>query len=710
MMQQRAMTVEDMANKLKPLFGKKIDELYFRYSVANSLEERNEIFQILTSLYQKHLYKLLDKQVLLSPPKEELVSGTYPLAKVTYAGKELYDFSLREKDWPRHICVSGMSGSGKTTFAINILKEFIKKDKPFLVFDWKSSFRPLTGIDNSLMTFTVGNDAVSNLFKVNINRPPKGVHPKEWINTLTDLITESFSASFGVHKIILETLDEIFEGWGVYNGSNHYPNWQHVKRMLESKSREAKGRETGWYESAMRIASVMTFGTFGKVVNYDGKRSLSIEDLFDKRVVLEMNSLSTIEKKFFAEYILTYIYRLKKANPNEIDSGFKHAILVDEAHNVFLKKPTNFMSESVTDMIYREMREYGTGLICLDQHVSKLSDTVTGNSACHIAFQQQLPADIEAISGLMQMRDKRENFSELSVGTAVVKLSERYTQPFLVKVPFTDLRQHVVSDDDIRTRVKALVEGFDVVKKDKEFVEAIQKSPLEKPVKLVDTDQSQHPVAVVVEENKEKEYTYKLPISGEIARENHKFENIKFVETPSLAVTQKAQIVKVNDDSLTYTQQVLFDFAKTKSDEGMSLTQIESLLDQGLHEKCYNVNDVMKAMNKVFELQFRKSEAPLEKEKIESFLDKEAEVIEVKDEQKFTLKVVREGLSEEESNFLNFLESNPNHENTTVALYKLVGLSPRKGNVVKNNLMEKGLIKVEEEKYEKGWKKYIRLN
>ena len=29
-------------------------------------------------------------------------------------------------------------------------------------------------------------------------------------------------------------------------------------------------------------------------------------------------------------------------------------------------------------MIYRELREYGISLICLDQHISKLSDTVKG--------------------------------------------------------------------------------------------------------------------------------------------------------------------------------------------------------------------------------------------------------------------------------------------------------------------------------------------
>lgn len=675
---QNRLTIEELSNKLKPLFGKKIDELYFRYSVANSLEEKNEIIQILTSLYQKHLNKLLDKQVLLEPPRKELVEAEYPLAKVNYAGKGLFDFGLREKDWPRHVCVSGMSGSGKTTFAINVLKNFIDKDKPFLVFDWKSSFRPLTKVNPDIATLTVGNDSVSNLFKLNINRPPKGVHPKEWINTLCDLLTESFSASFGVHKILLETLDEIYEGWGIYDGQKHYPNWLHVKKMLEAKAKEAKGRETGWYESAMRIASVLTFGSFGKVVNYDGKKSISIEDLFDKKIILELNSLSSIEKKFFAEYVLTYIYKLKKANPNSINSGFQYAILVDEAHNVFLKKQTSFMSESVTDMIYREMREYGISLICLDQHISKLSDTVTGNSACHIAFQQQLPADIETISSLMQMRDRKEDFSELPVGTAVVKLSERYTRPFLVNVPTTNLRNFLVTDEEIKSKALAVIDGSNAQKYDKEFVNEISENK-------------------EIQEEISKEIEIKdKPIEEEKEEVIEISEEKEITPVKEIIVEPKKKKDKVN--TLTETQNVLYNFAKSQIIQGKNLIQIESLLEEGLHEKLYSQNDILIVVNEL--MKERLSINKISRVSEETIFISEQKPIQ---NNKFP------NLSEDEKEFVFYLENNPTHQNSTVELYKKVGLSPRKGNVVKNKLMEKGLIKIEEEKYEKGWKKFIRL-
>lgn len=646
---QKNISIEEISTKLKPILGNKIDELYFKYSLSDSPEEKNQILQILSVLYQKYLGKFLDKKVLLEPPEKSLVQGGYDIAKVVYANKELFPFSLREKDWPRHVCISGMSGSGKTTLALNILQRFIEKDKPFLVFDWKKSFRSLIHTDPSIMCFTVGNDAISNLFKTNINRPPKGVAPKEWINTLCDLLTESFCVSFGVHKILLETLDEVFEGWGVYKGSPHYPNWQHIKRMLEIKAKEARGREATWYESALRIATVLTFGDFGKVINYDGKKSLSVEDLFDKRIIFELNSLGNVEKKFFAEYLLTYIYKLKKANSGKIDEGFNHAILVDEAHNIFLKSQTYFVSESVTDMIYREMREYGTCLICLDQHISKLSDTVKGNSACHIAFQQQLPQDVYDVSSIMQLTDRKEIFSQLPVGYAVVKLSERYTSPFLIKVPYTDLRNFMISDEKIASKMDCVIQGIEVEKDDQEFKEAL------------------------IGEERKIEVKIEMP-EYEIPRRQEK---------------------RNEADNLTSVQEVLCNFICKQTSQGKSIKEAEKMLENGLSEGLYTETDILLAVNQTLK-------EGINKRNIKSLNVKE------KNEEKTIISNITN--FDEEQRFVDFLMKNPSHNNSTVDIYKKVGISSRKGNIIKNKLLIKGIIKIEEERNDKGWKKIIKLN
>jgi hypothetical protein len=628
------------------------------------MAEKNEIAQVLRSLYQKNLAQLLDQGVLIEPPERWAVEGEYPQATVSYARKKLFPFALREADWPRHMCITGMSGSGKTNFALNILSNFIQKDKPFLVFDWKKSFRPLLAVDPSLMCFTIGNDQVSNLFKLNINIPPKGVSPKEWINTLCDLLTESFMVSFGVHKILLETLDECFEGWGVYAGGKHYPNWQHISKMLEQKARDSKGRETGWYESAMRIASVLTFGDFGKVINYDGRKSLSIEELFDKRVILELSSLGNTEKKFLCEYILTYIYKLKKSGQNKSAEKFNYAILVDEAHNIFLKNATHFVSESVTDMIYREMREYGISLICLDQHASKLSDTVKGNSACHVAFQQQLPQDILDMSALMQLDHKKDMFAQLPVGTAIVKLSERYNKPFLVEVPLMNIRQSEISDEKISSRMKCFIQGFEVEKNDQEFKTQLMAEPVITE-EQVDEQKMQE---IIVDETPRFDFT--TPLS---------FENTEtYKESQKISTNTK--------------EEILFNFIIKKLDEGKSLYEAERLLERGLDEGLYTFTDVLSVINRAMESKLIIKEQEV---KVQASVNKQDALV--------------LGLSKDQEIFIKYLQENSGHEKSTVEVYKAMGFSPRKGNKIKEELAQKGMLRTEEVKYEKGWKKFIRL-
>lgn len=461
-----SLSVEEMCKKLKPVYGNKIDKLYVKYALSTNLDERKQIEQIIIAMFYKNMDSLLNDQIILETPEKSKISGEYELGHVMYGNKIVDSFGLREEDWIRHLCISGMSGSGKTNFALIILRQLIKHKKPFLVFDWKKSFRHLMKDDNEVLCFTIGNPKITNLFKININKPPKGVMPREWLTILCDLITESFAASFGVHKVLSEILDQAFHDFGVYEGSGNYPTWKQIKDRIEDKAEElkrSKSRENEWLTSALRIAHALTFGEFSEVINHKENPLINLEDLLDKKVIFELNTLGSTEKKFFCEYILTYIYKFRKANMLNSLNEFKHAILVDEAHNIFLKNKPSFVSETVTEMIYREIREFGTSLICLDQHISKLSDVVAGNSACNIAMQQMLHYDLETISGLMLMKHNKKYFSMLPVGCAIVKLAERYYNPFLIKID--KIETELVDDLQVKQKVKMRLEMLEKIEK-----------------------------------------------------------------------------------------------------------------------------------------------------------------------------------------------------------------------------------------------------
>jgi len=734
---ERRLTVEEIAAKLKPIFGRKIDNIYLKYAMAESREEKEEIESMLNALYHKNLSDLLEKKVLLQPPTEEEMKGDYPLGKVSYADKKLFDFNLREQDWPRHVCITGMSGSGKTTLAFHVINNFIKHKKPFLIFDWKKSFRPIILEDSEILDFTVGNEAVSNIFKMNINEPPEGVDAKEWINVLCDLLTESFMVSFGVHKVLLETLDESFKEWGIYQGSKNYPTWNHIKWRLEQKMHKASGREGTWMESALRIASVLTFGNFGKVCNYKGDGSMKVEELLNKKVIFELNALSAIEKKFFCEFILTYIFKLKKANESSVERNFDYAILVDEAHNIFLKEKTNFTNESVTDMVYREMREYGISLICVDQHISKLSDTVKGNSACHIAFQQQLPEDIRDISGIMQLFDRKEYFSKLAVGSAIVKLAERYTSPFLIDVENVKLREKIVKNSEVKSRMEGMQMQREVEEgRDEEFKEKIENLGSE-------ADEEAEEIEMPPEEYKLDDVEKRIEREDEVKeirqREGWpKEEEFEKARVPKHALydgeLEKAKEVAIREGKekaekirarkvmpimyptgLTPIQERLLEFVEHQLALGKSMVEIERIMEYYPNEGLYTLEDVSKVINYVLASRFSKIKLEQNIDDLNGIPEvvtpeKKRHNRKVYKEKNTTKKAIKtQDNTLEQERFLAFLQAHPKHNLSSVEVYKKIGLSARKGTKVKDQLLQLGKIKVLEKRNEKGWKKIIRL-
>ncbi|MBU4501583.1 MAG: DUF87 domain-containing protein [Nanoarchaeota archaeon] len=698
------LTIETICKKLRPVLGKKIEQIYLKYRMSDSMEEKREIEQALNAMYHNHLNEgFLNDKILLEPPTEAVMQGDYPLGMISYADKEIFPFAMREQDWIRHVCISGMSGSGKTNMAFQIVGNFIKQKKPFIIFDWKKSFRPLMKIDKEIQLFTVGNDNISNLFKININQPPKGVPAKEWLNTLCDLITESFFASYGVHKLLSETLDRAFEDFGIYEGSENYPTWYQIKDRLEERAskKKGRGRESEWITSALRIAHVLTFGPFGESINHKDETTLTVDDLLNQKVIFELNSLNNSEKKFFCSFLLTYVYKLKKANDLG-ESGFKQAIVVDEAHNIFLNERTHFVSESTTDMVYRELREYGTALICLDQHISKLSDTVAGNSACNIAFQQMLYKDVETVAGIMQLRDVKEYFSMLPIGYGIVKLAERYHKPFMIKVPFVELKNEHVTDEQIKERMHKRIEIKNEYTKFEQKADPMNiAKEMEKVIGIfnvsgVNTEKIEKEIEKIVPKEPEvKEPTpeEKAEIAAKRAQERVNYHQ---EEQRKEEYSKKRRIIPRNLIT-NHMQAYIVDYLRAQMEQGYSLDVLkEHLLKQG-----YQSSDVTRAIIHIRtvpdDMQSRTELDHAEFKQADPEIEEKAPAGQMP-EQSYSL-------NEKQKQVLELITKHPYLG--TAKVYQYLKLSARKGNELKKQLMDMGLMKVEEERNDKGWKKIL---
>lgn len=465
------MEIEEIFKKLQPFLGnKRLETLWLEYLIYP--EHRREIEGIIQALKAKYLDENFErKKIYLVPPSKEIAHGEYSLGTVYYGDKPCYSFGIKENEWIQHIGIFGRTGSGKTNVGFLIVKNIIEKSKPFLIFDWKRNYRDLLNFikQKDLLVFTVGRDVSPFYFNPLI--PPKGTLPTVWLKKLIEIMCHAYYLGEGVAFLLQKAIDSIFTEAKIYEGSSSYPTLLDVKNWLQNY--KARGREGQWMDSALRVIGTLCYGEIGKVLN--AKSAIGIEETLKRNVIFELDALTNSDKIFFIESLILWIhhYRLQE----ESREKFKHAIIIEEAHHILLRKKQS--KESIMDVILREIRELGESIILIDQHPSLISIPSLGNTNCTIAMSLKHRLDVNAIShAILLKEDQREYLGMLEEGWGIVRMQNRLSKSFLVKFPLFEIKKGSVTDEDlIKKMVGYSANSADILdgRKEKEDILVIRK-------------------------------------------------------------------------------------------------------------------------------------------------------------------------------------------------------------------------------------------
>jgi len=437
------MKIEDVFYKLRPICGKQLDQLWQEYLVADPPLRKVIEKTLRVQLAQKLGETFESENILLKPPPEDLVSGRYPMGTIHYGNNSYYEFGLKEDEFIQHIGIFGRSGSGKTNLAYLVLRGLVRANKPFLVFDWKRNYRDLLSREefSDMLIFTVGRDICP--FRFNPLIPPPGTPAKVWLKKLIEILCHAYYLGEGVSILLLRAIDSLYQDCGLYTGEpKGYPTIADVQKQLAEY--KAKGREGGWMESAVRAVETLCFGEVGNVLN--NGPFFDIPKLLDKRIVLELDALTNADKTFLIEALLLWIHHYRMAQDQR--EKFKHAIIIEEAHHILLRKKQEATGEeAVTDVLLREIRELGESIICLDQHPSLISKPALGNTYTTFAMNLKHRSDIAMIQDSLLLNSEQAGFlGRLEIGWAVVRLQGRWFWPFLVKFPLVEFEKGAVTD------------------------------------------------------------------------------------------------------------------------------------------------------------------------------------------------------------------------------------------------------------------------
>jgi len=439
--------LKELCKKLKPLLGKRADTLWAAYVSAETPDSKREAEALIQLFALKHLGgSVSDPAILLPPPTPEAARGEFHLGQVLYQGRALFPLGLTRQDFTRHVSIFAITGGGKTNAAQVLLLGLLQAQLPFLVVDWKRSYRSLLTLPlpevRQLQFYSVGRKTGSP-FNWNPLRPPPGVHPKTWISVVVEALERSHISGPGVADILIDIFDRKFAEAGFYDGpGTSYPNFFDAREELERV--QFKGRRMLWQDSAARILKTFTFGPGAGAFN--ARHPLALETLLDQPVVFELDQeLPKPLRVFLTEILLRWVhlYRLGQGETDEL----RHVLLLEEVHNLFPKSLVEKQATNSLENVVREIRSFGQGLVFISQHPSLMPIYILGNTNTQIYLGLQHEEDIDSARRALFLENRDEVFLDrLRVGEGIVKIKGR-VDPCHVRFPLVPVQKGVVADD-----------------------------------------------------------------------------------------------------------------------------------------------------------------------------------------------------------------------------------------------------------------------
>ena len=426
-----------------PVIGDRAEALWKFYVSAPTPMARFDAENLVQSFSLTKLgSQIRAKTILLPVNLQGVPGGEIHLGSALYGEKQVGEVRVSPDELMRHVGLFATTGSGKTNLCYYLLIQLVRLKIPFLVVDWKRSYRVLRSLPEArgIKVFTVGRD-VRPIFW-NPLRPPPRISVHTWITILSEVLEKSHVSGQGVADILMEHISRAFE---VRERESDYPNFHDVR---ESVGRVTyKGRRQLWQDSCLRILRSLTFGPATAALNH--REPAHLENLLNEQVIFELDQeLPKNLRVFLVEVLFRWIhlFRLGQGETGKL----RHVLVLEEVHNLFPRSSFEFQSASGLENVFRELRSFGQGLVSVTQHPSVLPIYILGNTNTLIFMGLTHESDIFAArQALFLQREEGAYLDQLKVGEGIVKIKGRVPACH-VRFPLVPLKLGSVSDARLR--------------------------------------------------------------------------------------------------------------------------------------------------------------------------------------------------------------------------------------------------------------------
>ena len=355
------------------------------------------------------------------PNFEESGSDGIYLGNIMCTSGIVHKFFLKEGDLAQHLCVVGMTGSGKSTTCKLALLQMIKLGKKVMVLDWHNEY---AGFFNEIGG-TILNIGKDNSFVLNPLDAISTNDIHEHIALITDIFSEIYRFTSPQSFTFRTALMNLY---GDKRGYSRFPTLSNLVDCIE----QAPIRST--YDSETKTALLrrlvpLTQGQAGQALN--GENSFAIASLLSNNVCIELGYFRDFETRaIFSSILLKMIYDYRLLSGM---SSSDHITVIEESRAIV---PSRRLEDppSIGEKMVSELRKFGECMIFVAQFPTQISSEIIKNSGLRIIHRVSWLEDIRILKETLGMNEEQARFlSALKTGETIVSIG-RIRSPFLLMV------------------------------------------------------------------------------------------------------------------------------------------------------------------------------------------------------------------------------------------------------------------------------------
>ncbi|MBT3836159.1 DUF87 domain-containing protein [Candidatus Woesearchaeota archaeon] len=353
-----------------------------------------------------------------------------------------------------HLITIGGSGSGKTETLKAIMLELKNQKINSLILDFHNDFKVFA--DNLVQI----DEATLHPLEVQINERPLDVAYK-----VSKMIANVFSLGEVQEAIVRDAIKQFYHKSGIKNlkekndGTIPLLPFRFFKDILY----ESEIKAPGIHKLIAKISVLFDVDLFMEA----DSTSVSLDTVIKKLSVIELLEFPTDEVKslvgdLLLNKLINYLYAKGKTDEYWL------YVVIDEAHRMMYPG-------SPVELLLRESRKYGVGVILASQRPTDFSETILANAGTIVAFQASLDKDAVFLS--KQLRVNKEKFQKLNdAGLGYILFSSQDDAERIQILPVGKRKEYkeVAKNFDEEDASEYFLKEQKRIKKEKEKLESLE--------------------------------------------------------------------------------------------------------------------------------------------------------------------------------------------------------------------------------------------